>query len=89
MWRGVVKGDWNPHDREIPLRIEVPRNRSRNSKKCCKQVGCAINKERYTAWQRGPGTSPYALLVLQMVVPNGTVKDSYLPTLPPSFRFVV
>ena len=32
MWRGVVKGGWSPHDREIPLRIEVPRNRSRNSK---------------------------------------------------------
>ena len=64
-----MKGGWSPHDREIPLRIEVPRNRSRNSKKCCKQVGCAINKERYTAaW----ATSPYALLVLQIVVPIGS-----------------
>jgi hypothetical protein len=26
MWRGVVKGG-APHDREIPLRIEIPRNR--------------------------------------------------------------
>jgi hypothetical protein len=33
MWRGVVKGGWSPHDREIPLRIEVPRNRSRKSKR--------------------------------------------------------
>jgi hypothetical protein len=24
MWRGVVKGGWNPHDREIPLRIRFP-----------------------------------------------------------------
>jgi hypothetical protein len=29
----LLKGSWSPHDREIPLRIEVPRNRSRNSKK--------------------------------------------------------
>jgi hypothetical protein len=29
MWRGVVKGG-APHDREIPLRIEIPRNRGRN-----------------------------------------------------------
>jgi hypothetical protein len=58
MWRGVVKGGWSPHDREIPLRIEVPRNRGRNSKKCCKQVGCTINKERETAaW----ATSTHAL----------------------------
>ena len=28
MWRGVVKGGWSPHDREIPLRIEIPRNRA-------------------------------------------------------------
>jgi hypothetical protein len=33
MWRGVVKGGWSPHDREIPLRIEVPRNRRRKSKR--------------------------------------------------------
>ncbi len=28
-----VKGGWSPHDREIPLRIEVPRNRSRKPKR--------------------------------------------------------
>jgi hypothetical protein len=30
--KAVVKGGWSPHDREIPLRIEVPRNRSRKYK---------------------------------------------------------
>ncbi len=29
----LLKGGWSPHDREIPLRIEVPRNRGRKSKR--------------------------------------------------------
>ncbi len=45
-----LKGGWSPHDREIPLRIEVPRNTSRNPERDAQeQVGMTIIKRESAA----------------------------------------
>jgi hypothetical protein len=76
MWRGVVKGGWSPHDREIPLRIRFPEIGARNPGEDAQvQVGMTIIKRDSAAMGRNHGCDAYAAPCDdpedQMVVSNG------------------